>query len=114
MSSSHANEDFSAWHPRQKHLVGTDTQRKNVKSIVGYIWALPVTSVGLVLALLAALSGGAVCCRGGVDCVLLMDDSDIQDKEAEAKLRAGLPFVELNIVDQKGFELLVERFFAAD
>ena len=33
---------------------------------VGYLWASPVTAVGLVLAALAALTGGKVRTRGGV------------------------------------------------
>ncbi|QDU22580.1 hypothetical protein [Urbifossiella limnaea] len=34
--------------------------------IVGYLWAAPVTLVGLPLALLAAATGGGVRARGGV------------------------------------------------
>jgi hypothetical protein len=34
--------------------------------VVGYIWAFPVTAVGLLLALCAALSGGSVRVRQGV------------------------------------------------
>ena len=34
--------------------------------LVGYLWALPVTGIGLLLALLAVLSGGSVRVRGGV------------------------------------------------
>jgi hypothetical protein len=34
--------------------------------LVGYLWALPVTLVGLALALLASVSGGSVRCRGCV------------------------------------------------
>jgi hypothetical protein len=34
--------------------------------VVGYFWAFPVTIVGLSLAMVAALSGGAVRLRGGV------------------------------------------------
>jgi hypothetical protein len=34
--------------------------------LFGYLWALPVTVVGLLLALLAVLSGGSVHLRGGV------------------------------------------------
>ena len=34
--------------------------------LIGYIWALPVTGVGLLLALVAAVSGGSVRMRGGV------------------------------------------------
>ncbi len=34
--------------------------------LVGYIWAFPVTAIGLLLALCAALSGGSVHLRDGV------------------------------------------------
>ncbi len=34
--------------------------------LVGYLWAFPVTAVGLALALLAAVSGGTVRWQGGV------------------------------------------------
>ncbi len=34
--------------------------------LVGYLWALPVTLLGLLLALAARLTGGAVRCRNGI------------------------------------------------
>lgn len=34
--------------------------------LVGYLWAFPVTAAGLLLALVAALSGGSAHWRGGV------------------------------------------------
>jgi hypothetical protein len=34
--------------------------------LVGYLWAFPVTTVGLLLALIAVLSGGSVHWHGGV------------------------------------------------
>ena len=34
--------------------------------LVGYLWAFPVTVVGRPLSLLAVLSGGSACLRGGV------------------------------------------------
>jgi hypothetical protein len=34
--------------------------------LVGYLWAFPVTAVGLLLALIAALSGGSVGLREGI------------------------------------------------
>src|SRR5436305_1496725 len=33
--------------------------------LIGYLWALPVTAVGLFLALGVVVSGGSVCWRGG-------------------------------------------------
>ena len=34
--------------------------------LIGYLWALPVTVIGIVLALLAGVSGGSIVLRGGV------------------------------------------------
>jgi len=49
-----------------------------------------------------------------VDCVLLIRAGFPKDKAAEAELLAGLPFLEIHLVNQADFDLLVERFFATD
>jgi len=49
-----------------------------------------------------------------VDCVLLMGERFPIDAEAEAELLEGLPFLEIKLVNQEGFELLVETIFASD
>jgi len=49
-----------------------------------------------------------------VDCVLLIGAGFPQDTEAEAELVHGLPFLELSLVTQKDFDLLVNEFFATD
>lgn len=49
-----------------------------------------------------------------VDCVLLFGEDFPQDAEATRELRAGLPFLEIDLVDSSGFDWLTERFFAAD
>jgi hypothetical protein len=49
-----------------------------------------------------------------VDCVLLIGSGFPREPLAEAELLAGLPFLELSLVNQADFELLVERFFATD
>lgn len=49
-----------------------------------------------------------------VDCVLLIGAGFPRDKEAEAELLAGLPFLEINLVTEADFDLLVEKFFATD
>ena len=49
-----------------------------------------------------------------VDCVLLIEAGFPRDKAAEAELVAGLPFLELNLVTQADFDVLVEKFFATD
>lgn len=49
-----------------------------------------------------------------VDCVLLMGSGFPHDEAAEAELFAGLPFLELSLVNQAGFDLLIEEFFAMD
>ena len=49
-----------------------------------------------------------------VDCVLLMGERFPIDAEVEAELLEGLPFLEIKLVNQEGFELLVETIFASD
>jgi hypothetical protein len=49
-----------------------------------------------------------------VDCVLLIGASFPRAKSAEAELVAGLPFLEINLVNQADFDFLVEKFFATD
>jgi len=49
-----------------------------------------------------------------VDCVLLIGAEFPRDAAAEAELLAGLPFLELSLVTQKDFDLLVDEFFATD
>ncbi len=49
-----------------------------------------------------------------VDCVLLMSADFPQDTIAEQELLAGFPFIEIQLVRQPRFEMLVENFFATD
>jgi uncharacterized protein DUF6932 len=49
-----------------------------------------------------------------VDCVLLIGPDFPHDVEAEAELLAGLPFINLELVDEAGFSQLTERTFATD
>lgn len=49
-----------------------------------------------------------------VDCILLMGDGFPREKDAEVELVAGLPFLEINLVNQGDFDFLVETFFATD
>lgn len=49
-----------------------------------------------------------------VDCALLIQPGFPYHKDAETELLAGLPFLELNLVSQADFDLLVEKFFATD
>jgi len=49
-----------------------------------------------------------------VDCVLLIETGFPQDQAAEAELVAGLPFLELSLVNQADFNALVNEFFATD
>jgi hypothetical protein len=48
------------------------------------------------------------------DCVLLIGPDYPREAAAEAELSAGLPFLEVQIVEEEGFEYLVGRFFATD
>lgn len=49
-----------------------------------------------------------------VDCVLLVDDSFPKDQDAESELLAGVPFLEVQIVKNVGFTLLIDDIFATD
>ena len=49
-----------------------------------------------------------------VDCVLLIGAGFPDDQAAEAELVAGLPFLELSLVGQADFDVLVKEFFATD
>jgi hypothetical protein len=49
-----------------------------------------------------------------VDCVLLIDSDFPQDDAAEADLLAGLPFINMELVDQEAFRQFTERTFATD
>jgi hypothetical protein len=49
-----------------------------------------------------------------VDCVLLLGAGFPHDPAAEAELVAGLPFLDLSLVNQADFNLLVDEFFATD
>ena len=48
------------------------------------------------------------------DCVLLVGSDYPIDVAAEQELEEGLPFLELQLVDEQGFAYFVERFFATD
>ncbi len=49
-----------------------------------------------------------------VDCVLLIGVDFPHDAAAEAELLAGLPFINLELVDAEGFQQFTERTFATD
>ena len=49
-----------------------------------------------------------------VDCVLLFLRGRRKDRKAFRELKRGLPFLDISIVNQRGFDWLVGRFFAAD
>ena len=49
-----------------------------------------------------------------VDCVLLIGPGFPRDRAAEGELLRGLPFLEIQLVRQDAFELLVEIVFATD
>lgn len=49
-----------------------------------------------------------------VDCVLLVEAGFPRDEAAEAELVSGLPFLEINLVSQADFDVLVDTFFATD
>ena len=49
-----------------------------------------------------------------VDCVLLIDSKYPLDAAAGQMLEEGIPFLELQLVDEQGFTYFVERFFSSD
>jgi hypothetical protein len=49
-----------------------------------------------------------------VDCALLIEPGEARDPTAESELAAGLPFMEISLVDAEGFDYLVSSFFASD
>jgi hypothetical protein len=49
-----------------------------------------------------------------VDCVLLIGPDFPQDAVAEKELLAGLPFINMELVDEAAFEQFTERTFATD
>jgi len=49
-----------------------------------------------------------------VDCVLMIDESFPADEIAESELIAGLPFINVELVDQDAFEQFTRRIFATD
>lgn len=49
-----------------------------------------------------------------VDCVLLIGRGYPKDSTAADELLAGLPFLEMNVVRQRGFNKLVGEIFATD
>ena len=49
-----------------------------------------------------------------VDCVLLIGPDFPNDSAAEAELLAGLPFINMELVDPRAFQQFTERTFATD
>ena len=49
-----------------------------------------------------------------VDCVLLIGPDFPHDAAAEAELLAGLPFINMELVDARAFQQFTERTFATD
>jgi hypothetical protein len=49
-----------------------------------------------------------------VDCVLLIGPGFPQDENAEEELLSGLPFVNMELVDQQAFEQFTQKTFATD
>ena len=49
-----------------------------------------------------------------VDCVLLLASDYPKDRTAKDELREGLPFIQMYLEDEKGYDYFVQHFFAAD
>ncbi len=49
-----------------------------------------------------------------VDCVLLMAEGYPYERQADAEIEAGLPFLDIRVVDQDGFDAYIGRMFGTD
>lgn len=49
-----------------------------------------------------------------IDCVLLIGKQFPLDETAESELLGGIPFVNLELVDEEAFNILTEKTFATD
>jgi hypothetical protein len=49
-----------------------------------------------------------------VDCVVLIASDESHDQAALEEIAGGLPFLDLQLVEQSDFEMLVNQFFATD
>ena len=49
-----------------------------------------------------------------IDCVLLIAEGFPHDETAEAELLGGIPFVNLEFVDETAFKMFTEKTFATD
>jgi hypothetical protein len=50
-----------------------------------------------------------------VDCLLLVEKAVVpKDGNTQGELLAGLPFIAIDLVEQDGFNMMVERVFATD
>ncbi|MCA9228979.1 MAG: hypothetical protein KDA47_25355 [Planctomycetales bacterium] len=49
-----------------------------------------------------------------VDCLLLLGPTYPVDAVAEREIEQGFPFLELQLVDDRGYSFFVKRFFATD
>ena len=49
-----------------------------------------------------------------VDCALLIDEEFLKDPAAQAELEAGLPFLEIKLLGQADFDVMVETVFGSD
>jgi predicted nucleotidyltransferase len=49
-----------------------------------------------------------------VDCVLLLEPKSVRDRTAVEELVDGLPFLQIDLVEQADFDVMVEKVFATD
>lgn len=49
-----------------------------------------------------------------VDCVLLVVKNTLKDRKAIREIRRGLPFLDIEIVNQKGWKTYLENIYATD
>jgi hypothetical protein len=49
-----------------------------------------------------------------VDCIILIDPAFPRNRALEEEVLDGLPFLEIDVVEEIGFDILVKGFFATD
>ncbi len=84
-------------------------QMESVRWLVGLAWRAGVRRI--------VVNGSFVTDKlepNDVDCVLLVETGFPCDEAAETELLSGLPFINMELVDQEGFEQFTERTFATD
>ena len=113
MPSETASTD-GIWEARRTTSLAITTDRASGAAAAGEAAAGGGASRGNTTRSVGMVTRGLVVFQIGVTCVLLIGADFPRDAAAEAELLAGLPFINLELVDQDGFRQFTERTFATD